>query len=277
MKAALDRFIIKACQATRIPCSNFSVLPVLHVERLYDDKAFRDVREFCSDYLATTGCRALATVITPIAPILVEELKQAGFACDDYEERIHQLASLADIGLHGHYLRSASIADGPVHNYWNEHAVAEAQMAKEVEWLESRGLMSRRTYSAGWWYLDDGIHGLLARNGFEFDFSASLNRFNLSTWMLQRRGRKADVAGVRSPRTVLALAGICAAGSCSSVPRHLLRRHALDWLLRRKAFVSLYSHDWDMNPAAARTTLRDLAALGVRFSDLSSLAGQAKQ
>lgn len=280
MRAILDEALFRLLRRRR-GLDHVSMMVVLHVERLYDDRAFHDVLDFCEHYLAATGHRALATVITPLAPILREELAQAGFSPEEYARRIEQLAKQADIGLHGHYLRTGQIDDGLIHAYWSERAVVHEQMRTEVAWLESRGLMNRRVYSAGWWYLDRVVRESLRRCGFMFDFSPATSRYNQGalTWSRVRHGEHrsasnqgGDQAGLRE---VWAVTGLCGYEGRTPLPRQLLQSHGLDWLRRRQITVSLYNHDWDMQRDQARATIADLQQLGIRFIGLDALAGQA--
>lgn len=259
--------------------SNFQALVVLHVERLHDETAFRNVLAFCEHYRSATGQRALATVITPLAPILREELARAGFSEDDYAGRLAELAERADIGLHGHYLRTARMADGMIHAYWSERAVVSAQMAAEAAWLESHGLMRQRVYSAGWWYLDDSVREALRQHRFAFDFSPATGRFNQGalTWSRLRQGAHhvEGEGGATGPREVWAITGLCGHTGRTPMPRQLLQHYFAAWRQRRPTVVSLYNHDWDMRIEQALASIRDLQQTGVRFIGLETLIRQA--
>jgi hypothetical protein len=274
MRALLDRTVVWLATRLRLSFANFAVLTVLHVERLHDDKSFAAVLEFCGDYLRASGQRVVATVVPPVAPILAEELAQLGVDHELYAARIGELAKVADVGLHGHYLRGASATDGPLHHYWQELEPQAQQMAREIEWLESRGFMDagRRVYAAGWWYMSDRVRALLRHHRFRHDFTASTNPYNLSLRSAgARNAAEPAFPAAATPTETLAIAGVCATRGASHVPRYLLRMFWREWLLRRPVTVSLYGHDWDMVPAGARATLRDLQALRVALVGLDAL------
>lgn len=257
--------------------SNFSVLPVLHVERLHEDQAFAHVLEFFTDYLRISGHRAVATVIPPTAPILRQALVDAGFSELQYEERLRQLAQVCDIGLHGHYVRDVV---GPVlvHNYWNEREIVVTQMAAEIEWLESRGLMTRRIYSGGWWYCDRMMVEILLGFGFEFDFSFSTSRYNRGplSYRTDRRVSRPTVPPQherrRSVTRFWAISGVCESGGVFTVPRRLLLAFPRQWLRRNQILVSVYGHDWDMDPSTARSVLARLRKVGIGLGSLSAIS-----
>jgi hypothetical protein len=277
--AATDAALLAlARHATMRLLGRCHVIPVLHVERLHDDATFERIQRFLGAYAAKTGCRAVATVITPLAPLLRAELDAAGFDVDAYARRIASLLPHADVGLHGHYLRAAS-ASAPVHNAWSERRVVAEQLPAEIEWLESRGLMRTRVYSAGWWYLDDNVVQVLADNAIAFDFSASPSRYNDSpvAHAFRRRGQRGDVfaygSAAASPRAVWAASSFGTSHRRSSVPRRIARMFWRDVLQRRPICVSLYGHDWDIDPVAAMRTVDDLRIHGAEFVSLERLSG----
>ncbi|MFY2763018.1 hypothetical protein [Arenimonas sp. MALMAid1274] len=251
-------------------------IPVLHVERLQDDSSFARTLAFAEGYLGATGERALLTVITPMAPMLAMELKAAGLSEDFYRERIGSLARFADIGLHGHYLREPSSPIRPVHNYWNEASIIAAQIELERDWLERRGLMTHRAYSAGWWHLDAGLVKTLAALGFRMDFSSSTARFNDSPGAVRsERFRRSPVIFAHPDAPgILAVWAVSSLGD--SAARSFVVRRALTAfpkLLFRKeeSFLSLYSHDWDLNVEGALKTVETLKAHGAGFVSLQGL------
>jgi hypothetical protein len=271
LRKLADGAIVRACGLAPRVLGNFNVLPVLHVERLHDDTALRNVLEFCRNYIDASGCKPVATVIPPISPILARELAGLSFDRDAYAQRIARLKEVADIGLHGHYLRDDRF-DAPVHHYWSEQAVVRNQMEDEIAWLEERSLMERRVYSAGWWFLDPMLRHLLGTLDFEFEVSISGSRFNQGPLSFGDTRHRAgnDAVGRRpgTPSTIRALCRICATSTRSHVPRQLLRALLAQRMKHGEVTVSLYNHDWDMDPAAARITIRDLARVGARLVGL---------
>jgi hypothetical protein len=156
-----------------------------------------------------------------------------------------------------------------VHNYWCETDVVQEQIGRELAWLRERNLLAAQglSYSAGWWYLDAGVHGALQAHGFEYDFTPSKNKYNTSLRVV-----RGEVGKDAPPLEAWAVASVSAAGIVSQVPRHIFRMYWQSLLSRRKTLLTLYSHDWDMDPDRARTTLRDLNRLGTEFTDLDGLA-----
>lgn len=258
------------------PLSRTGFIPVLHVERLHHDESFEKTLEFTEKYQEATQARALLTVITPLAPMLTLELEAAGFSEASYRERIAVLARNADIGLHGHYMRQPVLPCRPVHNYWNETSLIASQVERERDWLERSGLMSRRVYSAGWWHMDQNLVKTLGRLGFEMDFSASSARFNDSPAAFDIRALR-DAPVIFSHATDETVGGIWAvsslgdSGSRSFVARRVFTAFPALVFSKSESFLSLYSHDWDLNVDGAMKTVEELKAHGASFVSLDKL------
>ena len=245
----------------RVPGSGrLHVIPVLHVERLDDEKSFRAAMDFSEMYRAKTGRPCLATVVTPLSPFLRLRLDECGFDVGEYERRIHSLSCVADIGYHGHFLRRSG---GPVHRFWPERALVAAQMAAETEWLTARGLMMTRAYSAGWWFTADWLSVLLANLGYTLDFSFSRSKFSFNDW------RAEASLPTRRVYSVMSLSG----GRHLPFAVRLLRHH------RRRSGgednIALYSHDWDLDVPAALAQLSDAHSAGASFIDVATLDASA--
>ena len=254
------------------PLQGLRVIPVLHVERLDDDGSFQNVMRFAKDYLDRTQKKAVMTVITPEAPLLKRQLANSGFSAEKYEERIRHLASISDVGLHGHFTRLGE-PNAPVHNYWSESSLVAEQLAREIAWLEERGLMRHRAYSAGWWYLDQSVIESLQKLGFSFDFSCSSTQYGHSPVASRLNVRPGSVpfAFYGEEGTVAYVPAL--SGFCGSVARSFVPRRALSyWGLGRVAFTAgVYSHDWDLRPEEALRTIDDLVIHGVGFVGLDEL------
>jgi hypothetical protein len=259
------------------PIAKLSYVPVMHVERLYDDSSFYNILEFVRRYLDAVGVKAILTVITPAAPLLRYELERVGFGEEAYAERIRALSKYADIGVHGHYLREPARAGRPIHNYWSDKATVISQLRCECVWLESRGLMRRRVYSAGWWYLDSSVLHALDSLDFEFDFSASKARFNSSpaaSAINVSRGHPGIFQYKAMPNlsAIWAVSSLGGSASRSFVPRRSLSAFPSILVRSEKGYLSLYSHDWDLNVEGAMRTITDLKSHGAKFVSLDQLA-----
>lgn len=251
-------------------------IPVLHIERLYQDASFQHALAFAREYQALTGERPLYTVITPASRQLQAELVSAGFDEAHYARRIATLTQHCDIGVHGHFLRESGTGHYPVHAYWDETRVVHDQLREECEWLESRGLMQRRVYSAGWWYIDTKVMNALRELDFQFDFSCSTVDYNRSPLAHRRLVASSD-PGMFShgrnvgPISVWAVAGLGGSGRYSAVPRRVLRAFGLHAAGRAPRVVSLYSHDWDLDVSAAMRSVQELSSHGAHFVSLDAL------
>ncbi len=274
--AIVERLMIVAARAGIRPLAGVGFLPVLHVERLHDDDSFARVLQFCRLYRQRTSARAIATVMTPRAPILAQQLAEKGFAEDKYRDRIAALGEFSDIGLHGHFLRSPETARHPVHNYWSDPDRVSRQIMEESHWLESHGLMHTRIYSAGWWHLDAAVLAALERNRFVFDFSTSVGKYNDSpVAFVLRRKFPQPVVFESAPglEAAWAVSGICGSNRCSAVPRRTFAAFGAS-TRGPDRIVTLYSHDWDMDVASAMRTVEDLTTHGAVFPSLAELVMQ---
>ncbi|MBD7988323.1 hypothetical protein H9645_09815 [Luteimonas sp. Sa2BVA3] len=270
----VDSVLLAAAGAGIQPLLGVGFVPVLHVERLQDDDSFARVLEFCRTYEVMTSRRAISTVITPLAPILANELLSVGFSHQAYMGRIAAVAEHSDIGLHGHFLRCPVESRRPVHNYWSDSGLVAKQMREESSWLETHGLMRTRVYSGGWWHLNRSVVAALVANGFEFDFTPSVGRYNDSpTARFHRRGSPNPALFEMAPglHGAWAVSGICGSPRISAVPRRTLAAFG-GGVRGAGRVVTLYSHDWDMDVPSAVRTLQDLQSHGAHFLSLGELA-----
>lgn len=271
----LDGMLAAAARCGLRLLRGVAIIPVLHIERLYQDASYQQALAFARDYHALTGERALYTVITPASRQLRAELASAGFDDARYAQRITALAEHCDIGVHGHFLRESGAGYYPIHAYWNETSVVRDQLVAECEWLESRGLMRRRVYSAGWWYMDSMIMDALTELGFQFDFSCSTvgyNRSPLAHGQLASSPSPEMFRGAAGgPLAVWAVAGMGVSGRYSAVPRRVLSALGLRLRETARPVLSLYSHDWDLDTGSAMRSMRALSAHGAQFISLEAL------
>lgn len=246
-----------------------ALMPVLHVERLHLDQPFRNVLSFCEGYVALAGKKPLMTVITPNSPYLRRQLDEAGVSEDRYAGFITRLGQVADIGLHGHYIRNPE--GDPCHHYWSERAVVIEQIRQDWRWLEDRGFLTARAYSGGWWYLNDDVVEALVQVGANYDFTLCATEFNqspISRRMLREKQRPGKLVDIRP-----ALAGVWA---LTSVPTDSVSAGALQFLRaalgnHEQSYFSLYGHDWDIRPQGAIEGLRMWSRRGLRFFDCTDL------
>ncbi len=192
-------------------------LPVLHVEQLDVAAHFEGLIRYCDGYRRITGKRPVATVLTPLSPMLKQRLSKAGASADIYAERIARLGESAIIGLHGHFIRvGRGGALRPMHDSFFDVSVIRAQIRAETNWLVERGLMNqnRKVYSAGWWFMNDAIQGILEDEGYSHDYSISASRYchSQAAWSERnRRGSLGHVMRAGGSRVLVRVTALCSA------------------------------------------------------------------
>lgn len=258
-----------------------ALMPVLHVERLHEEKNHVATIEFCAQYKALTGKRLVATIIPPVSEFLKNDLRRAGVSIEAYEEKLKALAEVSIIGHHGHYLRqvvggfASSPGVAPMHSAFFDDSHIQYQLAMESEWLTSHDLMDRREmiYSAGWWFMNPSIQGALHRLGYRYDFSLALTRdaYSHSAWLAQR-----SLPGERGPLRLSEdgeLLGAYAISSVSVPGRPLAcARRVLAELFRRglcerdkNIYFTFYAHDYDLVVRDAVKNIEYLVKMGFEF------------
>lgn len=212
---------------------------VFHTERLDDDAVFRDMVAFCRSFRDLTGVVPWLCVMTPECLEVRLRLQAAGFTAEAYAERILTLATMAEIGFHGHCFTAAG---APMGQAVFQLAAAIPQLSRELAWLAGIGIRPR-LYSGGWWVINPDLLGWLGQQGFQLDMST--------------RGGLADGFGTPCPGIVMPVGErfcpvepIVQIGSLPYItvpwPRYLadMQRHLPDWGLR-PLWAALPLHDWD--------------------------------
>ncbi len=252
-------------------------LPVLHVEHLDEDAHLGAVIAYARSYHELTGTRLLATCMTPVSPLVKARLDRTGVSPQDYTARMHQVAEHADIGLHGHFLRSTDAPDErPFHASFFDLAPIRAQIEAERDFLLAEGLMQREmmSYSAGWWFMVPALRAILPELGFRYDFSLSTSPENFSYSTLRsdlRSGRViADDFGEHRLFSAVALSST---GKRGRIPYYvpLMKIAALGWRQPADRFLTLYSHDYDLQVADSLAGIRDLERRGFGFFEPADL------
>ncbi|MDH3668603.1 MAG: hypothetical protein OEN23_16885 [Paracoccaceae bacterium] len=274
-----------ALAARRADRSRIAFLPVLHVEQLGVEAHFDGLIRYCDGYRRITGKRPVATVLTPLSPMLTQRLSETGASADLYAQRIARLGESAIIGLHGHFVRTGrGGAIRPMHESFFDASVIRAQIRAETNWLVERGLMDadRKIYSAGWWFMNDAIQGILEDEGYRHDYSIAAGRYCHSQAAWSERARRGSLGHVmradESPGLIRATA-LCSA-SVPGRPRAAFRRLALDPALRRHrwqdgTYLTFYGHDYDLAADEGIEAVRLLHARGYAFFEPADLEARA--
>lgn len=251
------------------------LMPALHVERLYVPSIFAELFAFCCEYVKLTKKRPLLKVITPRAPLLANSLEAAGFTGENYASLIRQLSQVADIGLHGHYLRGTGENAAPCHNYWSDRQTVLRQLQDELQWLTERELLTVPAYSAGWWYLDDSVLAALEQVGFKYDFSMSARRYNRSMMgrkMLSQKCRPGEITQISARiKGIWALQGLESESVSAGAWRAIMTAFGASSRRKGRSYFSLYGHDWDLKSRTAIDSLRWYRDRGIRFFECADL------
>ncbi|NOZ20037.1 MAG: hypothetical protein GXP25_03005 [Planctomycetes bacterium] len=162
-----------------------------HVEDIAKTETYVAFREFVKRLAEASGVRPLLCVTTPHCPQTRYEMDLDHLCEEEYAERVKELAKFAEIGYHGHFfskekamipdafkervgdtIYSMQWADGlnPMGSSNFNRATVEAQMRKEIAWLQGIG-MDPFAYVAGWWFMNEDIALLLEAEGIRVDFS----------------------------------------------------------------------------------------------------------
>ena len=80
---------------------------IFHTERIYDAAVFSRLLTFCKEYQAITGKRALCTIMPPVSLRGNDEMQKASVLENVFIENLKTLQTVADLGFHGHFWRSA--------------------------------------------------------------------------------------------------------------------------------------------------------------------------
>jgi len=259
--------------------AGLSIMPALHVERLHIANVFAELEQFCCQYQELTGKKALLTVITPRSPLLSRALADCGVSQDQYAGYIRQLASRADIGLHGHYLRGSEMGSGPCHCYWADRSTVQQQLKDEFRWLSDRNLLTVPAYAGGWWYLDGAVVSALEEAGIKYDFTMSARPYSQSTFarrMMRANNRPGQVTRMSEKLTGLwALQGLESASVSNSAWRFIAAAQTAALAKNGRTLFTLYGHDWDLNCRAAIASLSWCRDRGIRFFECADLPGLA--
>lgn len=252
-------------------------LPVLHVEHLDEDAHLDAVIAYARGYRELTGRRILATCMTPLSPLVKARLDRTGVNPQDYTARMRLVAEHADIGLHGHFLRSTDTHDErPFHASFFDLTPIRAQIAAERDFLLAEGLMQRdqMSYSAGWWFMVPALRAVLPELGFRYDFSLSTSPENFSYSTLRADMRSGRViAEDHGAHRLFSAVALSSTGKRGRMPYYvpLVKIGALSWRQPADRFITLYSHDYDLRLADSLAGIRDLKRRGFGFFEPAEL------
>ncbi len=255
-----------------------ALTPVFHVEQLFNDTYFQDLRAFLKGYRAITSKRAVVTCMTPHSPILAFQMKQANFGQEQYWERIAEVGEDGIVGLHGHFVRApleneSPISMRPMHYSFHNLKVVDDQIRQELEGLRRYGLVKDELliYSAGWWFMTPQLRSLLARFGFQWDYSLSSSFFNMSPGSamvetcVTREGLRSQIIDGHEIRSATAVCGIARRDRpYNALGKLLAEAHSQGG---EKVVLSLYAHDFDLNKTAALRMTERFCQAGFHFHE----------
>ncbi|MFP8781168.1 hypothetical protein [Hydrogenophaga sp. RWCD_12] len=253
------------------------VAPVLHVESLDDDRHFNQVVDYAEHFKEVTGAKVLATVMTPLSPLVQRRLEANRFSPAEYLRRIQRLAQASEIGLHGHFVRRF---DGssvwPMHAAFFDRDAIEEQLRLETRWLEQHGLFSSdvRIYSGGWWFSNHQIRSQLKELGYAIDFTLSSNPFNVTPFASRFKRELRHGLALRTEDGLVSFNALCSVAQ-KRRPKATVNRLALASRGKTSPVFTLYSHDYDLNLTEAKACTQLLADAGVKFVGSQALAVMA--
>ena len=171
---------------------------VFHTERVAETPSFERLLAFVTAFHRATGVRPTLCLTTPECPKVQVQMERTGIDSDAFADRVSRLLDHAEPGYHGHFydvcedetaarraFRALFGRDGaypgprrggratwlvPVSHLHPRPDLAQAQMDRELAWLERTGIRPR-AYVGGWWHMDVEIARLIEARGFQIDFS----------------------------------------------------------------------------------------------------------
>ncbi|MFK7941669.1 MAG: hypothetical protein AB8B85_01965 [Paracoccaceae bacterium] len=258
--------------------SRISLLPVFHVEKLYDDAHHHALCSFLRGYRELTGKRAVITCMTPLSPILAQQMQDAGFSAHRYWDRIAEAAENGIVGLHGHFLRT-SLDQGlrPMHYAFHDLDLIRDQIGCELEALRAYGLLEedRLIYSGGWWFITLGLRNVLAEFGFHWDYSLSSSPFNISAGSAEvdSQAEPETASDGHRIRSAIAVSGLARAGRPFQAIGKILAEAPT--VTASETRLSLYSHDYDLHLAPALQMTEHFCQAGFAFHEPEAQCVQA--
>ncbi len=259
----------------RARASRISLVPVFHVEKLYNDAYHGALCSFLKGYRDMTGKRAVITCMTPLSPILEAQMQEAGFSAERYWARIAEAAENGIVGLHGHFVR-APLENGlrPMHHAFHDLDVICDQIGRELEALRAHGLIEndRLIYSGGWWFITPGFRDVLTDFGFHWDYSLSSSAFNVSPGSAAITARVGSERASLSPpiRSATAVSGLARPGRPYQAIGKILAERPAEASSEQR--LSLYSHDYDLSLRPALQMTERFCRAGFSFHEPEAYA-----
>lgn len=162
---------------------------IFHTEKIYDEVTFNRLLTFCKEYQSITGKRALCTIMPPPSFRVNTEMETTNATEEKFIANLKTLQTVADLGFHGHFWRSAQKPfeekGNQIRNSTYQPAddqFVEKQFQDQVRWFEQNGFTDIKTYAAGWWFTHSVIMQQQASNGIEYDFSFAKMPWTSGTW-----------------------------------------------------------------------------------------------
>lgn len=250
----------------------------VHTEKVQDAEVFAKLLELGR----ALPFKASACVMTPANPFVRAEMERLGVSEADFAGRLKELSKFFEIGYHGHWCRGGGgstrarteIERAGFGLTLGDAGAVREQFLAEHAWL-SANLYPPKAYSAGWWFMNSAVAGLLDGHGFGTDCSL-------------RRGRPDSFGGEYLAETLMPENGtpfiLPGTGGVLELPS-LFYLHMNWWtvlkdlfpLLARTGgpyFAVLPTHDYNLKQDLEKVleNVRLLAGLpGVRFAPLSGM------
>lgn len=162
---------------------------IFHTERIYDAAVFSRLLTFCKEYQAITGKRALCTIMPPVSLRVNDEMQKASVLENVFIENLKTLETVADLGFHGHFWRSAQksfeASDNQIRNSTYQPVddeCIEQQFHDQVNWFQRAGFTNIKNYAAGWWFTQRVVMQQQALHGMVCDFSFAKMKWTSGNW-----------------------------------------------------------------------------------------------
>jgi hypothetical protein len=149
---------------------------MVHTERAYDAAVSARLLDFCDRFEREFGARPICAVMTGVNARTRQGMREHGIGERELAARLRELAARATLGHHGHFWLDPREFARPEQAVRANNFAAEPvreQLAADVAWLRDHDLDHHGLYAAGWWFLNDHVLSMLARQGFRVDFSVS--------------------------------------------------------------------------------------------------------
>ena len=172
----LSKKLIYTFYRPKLPETRLHLGYIFHTEKIFDQKLFSKLLQFCESYQRITGKKPICTLMSGVNPLVLEGMKAHAVSPALYVERARQLSRVSTLGYHGHFwsdLRNLEEPSSQIKGRRPSEPALAIQFENDLHWFKSNGLDHNGIYSGGWWFMSEQVHELLIKSGFVLDFTFS--------------------------------------------------------------------------------------------------------